>query len=283
MELNDYLEKFVQFLSSSKKAGATIIAYRKDIDQLIEYLKKSGRSNITDITVDDLNNFLALLYTQNYTPKSISRKINSIKTFYRFLLSNKFLDNNVAASITHPKFDTKAPRILSRMEYRALRDAAREDPRISAVIELLLQTGMRIGELAALKLGSVSDHFIKIPPVEAHSEREVPLNKAVKSALDHYLLTRPKVQSDALFVTKTGRPLLIRNIRTAIDRYFKIAGIQGAKVNDLRHTFIAHHLASGTSPVLISKLVGHKRISTTEKYLEFIKDLPTEKVKLEEL
>jgi integrase/recombinase XerC/integrase/recombinase XerD len=57
----------------------------------------------------------------------------------------------------------------------------------------------------------------------------------------------------------------------------------GAKVNDLRHTFIAHHLAAGTSPVLISKLVGHKRISTTEKYLEFIKDLPAEKVKLEEL
>ncbi len=283
MSLDQSLIEFVEFLRSGKKASATVIAYRKDIDQLLAYLKKAGRSTIEEVGVDELNNFLALLHTQNYTPKSISRKINSIKTFYRFLIGNKIATNNVAAAISHPKFDTKAPRILTRMEYRALRDAAREDPRISAVIELLLQTGMRIGELAALTVSSVSEHFIKVPALEGHPEREVPLNKAVKSALDRYLAIRPSVPSDALFITKTGRPLLIRNIRTAIDRYFKIAGIAGAKVNDLRHTFIAHHLAAGASPVLISKLVGHKRISTTEKYLEFTKDLPTEKVKLEEL
>lgn len=283
MTLDQSLNEFIEFLKSGKKASATVIAYRKDIDQLIEYLKKAGRSNVPEVTVDDLNNFLALLHTQNYTPKSISRKINSIKTFYRFLIAYKYAENNVAAAISHPKFDSKAPRILSRMEYRALRDACRDDVRIAAVVELLLQTGMRIGELAALTTDSVSDNFIKIPAVEGHPERDVPLNKSVKTAIQNYLAVRPKVASNALFITKTGRPLLIRNIRTAIDRYFKIAGIVGAKVNDLRHTFIAHHLAAGTSPVLISKLVGHKRISTTEKYLEFIKDLPAEKVKLEEL
>lgn len=283
MDLTDYLAKFVDFLKSGNKASATIVAYKKDVDQLIAYLKKSGRSNISEVTTDDLNNFLGTLYTENYTPKSISRKINSIKTFYRFLTANKLIEGNPAAAITHPKFDTKAPRILTRMEYRALRDAARDDSRISAVIELLLQTGMRIGELATLSLDSSSDHFIKIPAIEGHLAREVPLNKSAKTALDRYLGDRPKVANTALFVTKTGRPLLIRNIRTAIDRYFKLSGIQGAKVNDLRHTFIAHHLAAGASPVLISKLVGHKRISTTEKYLEFIKDLPAEKVKLEEL
>lgn len=283
MTLDQSLNEFIEFLKSGKKASATVIAYRKDIDQLIEYLKKAGRSNVPEVTVDDLNNFLALLHTQNYTPKSISRKINSIKTFYRFLITYKYAENNVAAAISHPKFDSKAPRILSRMEYRALRDACRDDIRIAAVVELLLQTGMRIGELAALTTDSVSDNFIKIPAVEGHPERDVPLNKSVKTAIQNYLAVRPKVTSNALFITKTGRPLLIRNIRTAIDRYFKIAGIVGAKVNDLRHTFIAHHLAAGTSPVLISKLVGHKRISTTEKYLEFIKDLPAEKVKLEEL
>lgn len=283
MELKEYLDKFVEFLQSGKKASATVIAYKKDIDQLLEYLKKIGRSNIAAITTEDLNNFLSLLHTQNYTPKSVSRKINSIKTFYRFLVLHKYTDNNVSAAITHPKFDSKAPRILTRMEYRALRDATRADVRIAAVVELLLQTGMRIGELAALSLESVSDNFIKVPAIEAHIQRDVPLNKAAKGALDAYLVIRPKVQSNALFITKTGRPLLIRNIRTAIDRYFKIAGTTGAKVNDLRHTFIAHHLAAGASPVLISKLVGHKRISTTEKYLEFIKDLPADKVKLEEL
>lgn len=283
MELDKRLNEFVTFLKSAKKASATVIAYKKDIAQLLDYLKSKGIANLKDVKTEDLNAYLAKLGTENYTPKSVSRKINSIKTFYRFLIQNKAIDNNVSASIAHPKFDSKAPRILSRMEYRALRDACRDDIRIAAIVELLLQTGMRIGELSALTLDCVSENFIKIPSIEAHVAREVPMNKAATEALTKYLGIRPKVQTTALFVTKTGHPLLIRNIRTAIDRYFKIAGIAGAKVNDLRHTFIAHHLAAGASPVLISKLAGHKRIATTEKYLEFIKDLPIEKTKLEEL
>ena len=68
-----------------------------------------------------------------------------------------------------------------------------------------------------------------------------------------------------------------------IDRYFKLAGIEGAKVNDLRHTFIAHHLASGTPLTIISRLVGHKRLSSTEKYLNLVKDKPSASIKLDEL
>lgn len=283
MDLDKQLDEFIKFLKGAHKASATIIAYRKDIAQLLDYLKKAGKTNLKNVKTEDLNGFLDSLASQNYTPKSVSRKINSIKTFYRFLIGNKSVDTNVAAVIAHPKFDSKAPRILSRMEYRALRDAARSDARIAAIVELLLQTGMRIGELSALTISSVSDNFIRIPAIEGHPQRDVPLNKAAKEALDRYLAVRPKVMTTALFVTKTGHPLLIRNIRTAIDRYFKVAGIQGAKVNDLRHTFIAHHLAAGASPVLISKLAGHKRIATTEKYLDFIKDLPIEKTKLDEL
>ena len=115
-----------------------------------------------------------------------------------------------------------------------------------------------------------------------------PLNKAAKEALTNYLKARELVTAKdpantALFITKTGKALLIRNIRTSIDRYFRIAGIDGAKVNDLRHTFIAHHLMAGTSIMTLSKLVGHKRLSTTEKYLELVKDKQAENVKLEEL
>ena len=101
--------------------------------------------------------------------------------------------------------------------------------------------------------------------------------------MDNWLAIRPQTENPPLFVTKTGRPLLVRNIRTAIDRYFKLAGIENAKVNDLRHTFIAHHLAAGTPLTLIGKLVGHKRLSTTEKYLNLIKEKAPETIKLEEL
>jgi len=95
---------------------------------------------------------------------------------------------------------------------------------------------------------------------------------------------RAKTPNHALFVTKTGRPLLIRNIRTAIDRYFKVAGIKDAKLNDLRHTWVAFQLQAGVPMTMVSKLAGHKRLSTTEKYLQFITGQNGEaKVKLEEL
>lgn len=276
-------QNFLAFLRSQKRASATILAYGKDIDQLLTFIEGSGKTEIGEVITQDLEDFLKKLQKENYTPKSISRKINSLKTFYRFLKKEGLATQDPAGGITHPKYEVKPPRILSRLEYRALRDACRQDARISAIVELLLQTGMRIGELANLEQNDIKNEEIYVKPFESHEGRTVPLNKAAKAALEAYLEIRSKSANRTLFVTKTGRPLLIRNIRTAIDRYFRLAGIREAKVNDLRHTFIAHHLMAGTSLTTISKLVGHKRLSTTEKYLDLIKEKGEETLKLEEL
>jgi site-specific recombinase XerD len=274
---------FISYLTERKRARATILAYTKDIDQLIQFLRDLGHKLPSEIVKDELTAFLSKLASDSYTPKSISRKINSIKTYYRFLKANQFIEQDIAANISHPKYEVKPPRILSKIEYRALRDACREDIRISAIVELFLQTGLRIGELANLIISDIHEDTLHISPQESHIERTVPLNKPAKASLKQYLTTRPKTEIPTLFVTKTGRPLLIRNIRTSIDRYFKLAGIDNARVNDLRHTFIAHHLMSGTPLTVISKLVGHKRISTTEKYLDFIKGRGDKGMRLEEL
>jgi len=109
-----------------------------------------------------------------------------------------------------------------------------------------------------------------IKALGSHFARKVPVNKSAKKAIDEYINIRPETEDDTLYVTKNGRPLLVRNIRTTIDKAFEKAGIKNAKVNDLRNTFIAHHLANGVSLVTVSKLVGHKRLSTTEKYLGLI-------------
>jgi len=276
--------QFTNHLASKKRARATIVAYGKDIDQMLQFIHNGGIDTITGITKDHVEAFLKKLKSDNYTPKSISRKINSIKTFFRFLKGETLITENPAEKLEHPKFESKPPRILSKMEYRALRDACRGDIRMYAIVELFLQTGVRIGELANLHLEDVKDTELFIKSLEGHDERSVPLNKAAKEALTIYLQHRKdNGKSNAIFITKTGNQLLIRNIRTAIDRYFRLAGIEGAKVNDLRHTFIAHHLMAGTSVQALSKLVGHKRTSTTEKYLEIVKGQKLENVKLGEL
>lgn len=284
LELMPALQLFTDYLSGRSRAHATVIAYTKDIEQLMTFLRAIGKKEVSLITKDELDAFLKKLASDSYTPKSISRKINSMKTFFRFLKSGGHVTNDPANDIEHPKYEVKPPRILSKLEYRALRDACRGDIRIYAIVELFLQTGIRIGELANLSTTDVGTEGLHICAQEGHAERTVPLNKAGKEALDKYLEQRgTATASKALFITKTGRPLLIRNIRTAIDRYFRIAGIDEAKVNDLRHTFIAHHLMAGTAITTLSKLVGHKRLSTTEKYLELVKGKQNDSVKLEEL
>ncbi len=280
---------FVDYLGSRRRAAATIVAYSKDIEQLMSFLTNMGKKTIAEVTREELEAFLKKLAADNYTPKTISRKINSMKTFYRFLKASGEATVDPAMEIEHPKYEVKPPRILSKLEYRALRDACRGDGRMYAIVELFLQTGIRIGELANLTLRDIGDSELHVAVQEGHPERSVPLNKAAKEAIARYLSTRGnppaggQAKNGALFITKTGRPLLIRNIRTAIDRYFRVAGIEGAKVNDLRHTFIAHHLMAGTPITTISKLVGHKRLSTTEKYLEYVKGKQTSSVKLDEL
>jgi site-specific recombinase XerD len=284
--LSDAQKLYADHLKTNGKAQATVVAYTKDIEQLVEFTGKRGKNNVDEVLSQDIEDFKELLKKQRYTGKSISRKINSIKSFFRFLITEGFIHENPADIISHPKLDQSLPRVLSRIEYRALRDACRGDSRMAAVVELLLQTGMRISELAALQMSDV-DFERNVIFVEAQNSREarkVPLNEAGKKALLDYLDVRPRAKEKTLFLTKTCRPFLVRNIRTALDRYFRLAGIKNAKVNDLRHTFIVEQLKAGTPLVYVSQLVGHKRLTTTEKYLELIEAPEMEpNIQIEEL
>lgn len=282
MKLKAALDEFITDLKNKARSISTILAYRKDIEQLME---KTGNKDIGSVNEEEIEAFKKKLAKDGYTAKSISRKINAIKSFFRFCQEKGFIKTDPAALVTHPKYKITAPRILSPLEYRALRDACREDKRLAAIIELLLQTGMRIGELARLALADLqlNNNFIKITPYQSQPSREVPLNKAAKKALKKYLKVRPKSKNATLFLTKTGNSFLVRNIRSAINRYFKLAGIKGARVNDLRHTFIVQQLAAGVPLTTVSQIVGHKRISTTEKYLQLVEEKGKTRVKLEEL
>ena len=283
IKIKDAHRQFVDFLKGKGHSNATVLAYGKDIDQLSSFLTELDKQHIHEVTKEDLQAFLAKMNENGYTPKSISRKLNSTRTFYRFLKVNEVITDDPSLLVSHPHYELAAPRILKPTEYRALRDAARNDSRMFAIIELLLQTGIRIGELAELRLSDHKEDSLLIRPYEKHAQRTVPLNKPAKDALNRYLQIRPKVQDDHIFVTKSGKPFLVRNIRTAIERYFRLAEIENAKVNDLRHTFVAHHIKHGVSLVLLSKILGHKRISTTERYLEYVKERGKDTTNLTEL
>ncbi len=284
--LSQLHQRYQDHLEASGKANATVMAYTKDVEQLIKFLNEHDVQDPNDVIDENIEDFKDDLKKRRYTNKTISRKVNSIKSFFRFLDDEGVIDDNPAEIVAHPKFEQKPPRILTRLEYRALRDACKSDTRMYAIVELLLQTGMRISELANLQLDDVDfdREVIQIQAQKSRGERKVPLNDAAKDALKKYLSVRPRARERTVFLTKTCRPFLVRNIRTSLNRYFDLAGIDDAKVNDLRHTFIVEQLKAGTPLVYVSQLVGHKRITTTEKYLDMVEvqDMDPQ-VKIEQL
>ena len=262
------LPEFIHNLETMGRSPSTILAYRADLEQLLEYLTGKGKVTPDQVLQADIEGFRDTLLNQKYTPKSVSRKLNAVKTFFRWLIAEKHSIANPAEIVAHPKIEPAMPKFLSPLEYRALRDVVRDDPRIAAIVELILQTGIRISEVANMKLGNLTDHEIVVDSYATQPQRTIPLNKPAKEALDEYLKERPKTDSPYLYVSKNGKPLAVRNIRAAIDRYMQKAEIPQYSVNDLRTTFIINNLREGVDLVVLSQAVGHKRLSTTERYLD---------------
>ena len=287
--LSSAKEKFVENLISKGRASATVVAYSKDIEQLIDYAVRQRISGAHELSKAIIENFLKSLSDSNYTKKTISRKINAIKTFFKFLIDEKIVESDPAQFIQHPKLEQNAPRILTKIEYRALRDTVKEDIRTKAIIEIFLQTGLRISELAAIKLSHIrlgevdTKGSLEVPGDNSNTGRTIPLNAAVITAINEFQKERPQSKLDFLFVTKTGNPLLVRNIRATIGRYLKQIQLDDVTVNDLRHTFVAEHLKRGASVLLVSKIAGHKRLTTTENYLRYIDRKESGLGELEEL
>jgi site-specific recombinase XerD len=266
--LKGLLPKFIKHLEEKGRSPSTILAYRADLEQLINFLQDKNIVLPEQVKTSDLESFRDALLAQKYTAKSVSRKLNAIKTFFRFLISEKTISGDPSENVSHPKIEPSIPKFLSPLEYRALRDVVRDDSRISAIIELILQTGLRISEVANLKLKNIKEDRLIVEAYATQPERTVPLNKPAKEALEKYLSLRPKTNSPYVFVSKNGNPLAVRNIRAAIDRYMHKADIPQYSVNDLRTTFIVENLKNKIDLVLLSQVVGHKRLSTTERYLE---------------
>ncbi|MGB9707179.1 MAG: tyrosine-type recombinase/integrase [Microgenomates group bacterium] len=281
--LPQLVERFIKYLETQGKSQFTIVAYKKDLEQFIGFLTAQEINDIREVKKEVIENFINKLLNENYTKKSASRKLNSIRTFFRFLKNEGVIAQNPSLEVSHPKYTPSTPRIFSKLEYRALRDYVRDDPRIYAIVELFLQTGIKIGELANIRISDIKENSLHIRPYGKTPGREIPLNKAVKKAIAGYLKIRGNSSFDNLFITRTGKPLLIRNIRQIITRCFKEVGIENATVNDLRNTFIAHQLINGASIEYIAKLVGHRRLSSTERYLNLIKQEAEKKEKIGEL
>jgi len=254
--------------------------YLSDLRQFREFLLKSGVNKPSDVDQTVIRAFLASLYRGKIKKVTVSRKVASLRAFFKFLLREGRIKHNPAQTVQAPKADRHLPSFLSIDEIFSLMGVAFEADvsglRDRAIIEFLYSAGVRVGELTGLNVADVdfSSGLVKVRG-KGRKERIVPVGQPALSALREYLDGRPVGKGAApdsftgapLFLNRSGSRLTPRSVRRIIDKYITLSGI-GRKISPhaLRHTFATHLMDAGADLRVIQELLGHESLSTTQKY-----------------
>jgi len=254
--------------------------YLSDLEQFREFLLESGMDRPSDVDQMVIRAFLASLYRKKIKKVTVSRKVASLRAFFKFLLREGKIRYNPAQMVQAPKADKYLPSFLSIDEVFSLLGVA-FDPDVSglrdrAIIEFIYSVGVRVGELTDLNVADIdfSNNLVKVRG-KGRKERIVPIGGPALSALKEYVDSRSvgkgskndDYTGSPLFLNRSGSRLSSRSVRRIIDKYIAMSGI-GRKISPhaLRHTFATHLMDAGADLRVIQELLGHESLSTTQKY-----------------
>jgi len=291
LHLKKYIELYAFFLKNEKNySNYTIVSYRNDLIQFFNYLKlyrilKDDKIEYVDRSV--MRKYIVYLKKSNYSARSISRKISTVRSFFKFCLREGIIKVNPTINLITPKINKKLPYFLYLQEVNKLIETPLKNTifgiRDRAILELLYGTGIRVGELVNLNICNI-DLYEKTIIVfgKGSKERILPLGNPSIRAIQEYLTSRNlfekkifvnKNDLEALFLNRLGGRLTTRSIRRIIIKYMKMAGLN-KKISPhvLRHSFATHLLEGGADLRSVQELLGHKSLSTTQIYTHITKE-----------
>lgn len=296
---DDKLQEFLKYLSAERNMSPhTLRAYTKDIKQFLNYLQRAGKMwNSVDHII--LRRYLAYLHTLNYNRTTIARKLASIRSFFKYLQRERFLNTNPAALLSSPKLEKKLPKVLRIdvvKELLSTPDHSTLGQRDKAILETLYATGIRVSELVGLNINAVNfaRQEIKVWG-KGGKERIVPIHKIALDAIAEYLtkgykeLVRRSTKRDrayrqarlpvgqamsadreagkALFLNSGGNRLSAVSVRRILNKYIRQMGMSSSiSPHVLRHTFATHLLEAGADLRTVQELLGHVDLSSTQVY-----------------
>ncbi len=274
------IQDFEGHLQRVELAPATIRNYCADVRGFVRFLQE--RLNGSTPTVPTEKEFARyrehLIKATNQSPATINRRLQSLRVFGRFLHEKGFTKNNPAHSLQliANEHDETAPRVLDEDEIAQLIVAVRASARRSlmrrdyAIIELMLQAGLRVNEVALLTkediVPTANGMRLIVRGTAEHHFRQVPLNETLARALREYLQFRPAPPNvDALFVSQQGKPLATRSIQRLVEEYANAAQLEDVSAYSLRHT-CAKKLLDENSADAVARWLGHKNVESLNKY-----------------
>ncbi len=267
--MNRYLEKFVNYLEIEKNYSPhTLLNYQIDLNEFLTFIDKTPIEGVDYIM---LRRFLAHLREKQLRPRSLARKLSSIRSFFKFLHRDGFVQENPATLLMSPKLDKTLPRFLSEPDMIKFieaplltTDLGRRD---RAILETLYSTGIRVSELVGLSAENVDlvGNVIKVAG-KGKKERIVPIGDKAVDAIRDYLQKR-KQKTQVMFLNKNGTRLSARAVFDITNKYIKLASINhSVSPHVLRHSFATHLLDHGADLRSVQELLGHVNLSTTQIY-----------------
>lgn len=251
----------------------TIDAYMRDIDKLAQFTDVA----LTAVTQQDLQAFLASLFDVGISPRSQARILSGIRTFYKFLLLDGFIEQDPTELIESPKVGEHIPEVLSVEEVDMLENAIdlsmAEGQRNKAIIEVLFSCGLRVSELVNLKMSNLylEEGFLRVIG-KGNKERLVPISRRAIDELRYWFIDRNAMsikpgEQDYVFLNRRGAHLTRTMILIMIKRLGIAAGIKKTiSPHTLRHSFATSLLEGGADLRSIQAMLGHEKIGTTEIY-----------------
>jgi site-specific recombinase XerD len=273
-----------EFLAARNLAVRSRREYLNDLKDLLVYLTSvAGVSDPAQVSRRHLEGYLAELDRRGFSGSTRRRKVASIRSFFGFLQDAGMIQVSPALKLIPPDRERMEPRVLSEGEYKRLLEAVRGDIRDQAIIELLLQTGLRLSEVSRLHVNHVSlptkiskePGFVGSVTVlgKGRKQRSVTLNYKACRAIKNYLSVRPAADDTHLFLTKFKKGIGPRGIEKLVEKYLKEAGIPNASVHTLRHTFATHTIKKGTKLEVVRQALGHESLETTSIYVHLAREM----------
>ena len=272
------LQSYLEHLRVEGKSPNTVTAYRSDLSQFQAYIAHffPGEIQVRGITTQMVRDWMRNLHDGGVGNRSMARKLAALQGFFSHLRSFGRIEVNPMDKVRRPKFEMALPKFFSEEEMLTLLRIPDLDSifgiRNRAILELLYASGIRIEELAGLRLVDLNlkRGLVKVWG-KGGKERMVPIGKAAIEAIQNWLERRPELvrehSSDRLFLTKGGRDFDGRQLNTILDQYFNlVAQKKGYSPHTLRHSFATHLLARGADLRAVQEMLGHANLETTAIY-----------------
>jgi len=274
----DYQESFINYLTYERRMSShTVIAYRKDLDQFVSFgIKCIEVFDFKKVDAKIVRNWIVYLMENDFTPRSINRKISTVKAFFLYLMKSGVVENNPAANITLPKIRKKLPVYVEENRLNQLLDNGFfsddfKGIRDKLIILLLYGTGVRLAELITLKTRDIdmNECLLKVKG-KRQKERIIPFPRSIHVNLEQYLneINRISISlPEELLITEKGNPVYPKLIYRVVHNYLSLVTvIEQKSPHVMRHSYATHLLNRGADLNAVKELLGHSNLSATQIY-----------------